>query len=62
MVLFVEYPKCTTCRKAKVWLDSNGIEYVDRHIKEDNPKLEELKSADTISRNFLIQAVCFINL
>ena len=43
MVLFVEYPKCTTCQKAKKWLDSNGVEYVDRHIKEDNPKLDELK-------------------
>lgn len=43
MVLFIEYPKCTTCQKAKKWLDDNGIEYVDRHIKEHNPSLEELK-------------------
>lgn len=43
MILFVEYPKCTTCQKAKKWLDSNGVEYVDRHIKEDNPKIDELK-------------------
>ena len=42
MILFVEYPKCTTCQKAKKWLDSNGVEYVDRHIKEDNPKIDEL--------------------
>ena len=49
MVLFVEYPKCTTCQKAKAWLDSNGIEYVDRHIKEDNPNLEELKKWHKIS-------------
>lgn len=41
-VLFVEYPKCTTCKKAKAWLDSHGIEYVDRHIVEDNPMAEEL--------------------
>ncbi|MEQ2957536.1 arsenate reductase family protein [Slackia piriformis] len=41
-VLFVEYPKCTTCKKAKAWLDSHGIEYVDRHIVEDNPTAEEL--------------------
>lgn len=41
-VLFVEYPKCTTCKKAKAWLDSHGIEYVDRHIVEDNPTVEEL--------------------
>ncbi len=42
MVLFVEYPKCTTCQKAKKWLDDNGIEYVDRHIKENNPSYDEL--------------------
>ncbi len=43
MILFVEYPKCTTCQKAKKWLDDNGIEYVDRHIKVQNPTFEELK-------------------
>ena len=43
MVLFIEYPGCTTCQKAKKWLDDNGIEYVDRHIKEQNPTYEELK-------------------
>lgn len=43
MILFVEYPKCTTCQKAKKWLDENKIEYVDRHIKEENPTFEELK-------------------
>ncbi len=42
MILFVEYPKCTTCQKAKKWLDDNGFEYVDRHIKENNPTYEEL--------------------
>ena len=41
-VLFVEYPKCTTCKKAKKWLDGHGIEYVDRHIVEENPKAGEL--------------------
>ena len=41
-VLFIEYPKCSTCKKAKNWLDDHGIEYVDRHIVEDNPKAEEL--------------------
>lgn len=41
-VLFVEYPKCTTCKKARAWLDSHGIEYTDRHIVEDNPTAEEL--------------------
>ena len=42
-MLFVEYPKCTTCKKAKKWLDEQGVTYVDRHIKEENPTLEELK-------------------
>lgn len=42
-VLFVEYPKCTTCKKAKKWLDEHGVEYVDRHIVEDNPTAAELK-------------------
>lgn len=44
MVLFVEYPKCTTCQKAKKWLDENGIKYVDRHIKDNNPTYDELKN------------------
>ena len=43
-MLFIEYPKCTTCIKAKKWLDSHGIEYTDRHIKEENPSYDELKS------------------
>lgn len=42
MVLFIEYPKCTTCQKAKKWLDDNKIEYIDRHIKEQNPTYDEL--------------------
>ncbi len=42
-MLFIEYPKCSTCRKAKNWLDENGIEYTDRNIKEENPTYEELK-------------------
>lgn len=41
--LFIEYPKCTTCKRAKNWLDSNEIEYKDRHIVENNPTYEELK-------------------
>ena len=40
--LFIEYPKCTTCKKAKKWLDEHGVEYIDRHIGEDNPTAEEL--------------------
>ena len=42
-MLFLEYPPCSTCKKAKAWLDANGITYTDRHIKEENPFYEELK-------------------
>lgn len=42
-MLFIEYPKCTTCKKAKKWLDDNQLKYTDRHIKEENPTAEELK-------------------
>lgn len=42
-MLFLEYPKCSTCQKAKKWLDGHGIEYTDRHIKEENPTADELK-------------------
>lgn len=42
-VLFVEYPKCTTCRKAKKFLTENNIEFIDRHIADENPSKEELK-------------------
>ena len=41
-VLFLEYPKCSTCKKAKAWLDSHGVAYADRHIVEDNPTADEL--------------------
>lgn len=40
--LFVEYPKCSTCQKAKVWLQSKKIEFEDRHIVENVPTFEEL--------------------
>lgn len=42
-MLFIEYPKCTTCQRAKKWLDDNKIEYTDRHIVENNPTYDELK-------------------
>ena len=41
-MLFLEYPPCSTCQKAKKWLDANGVIYTDRHIKENNPTAEEL--------------------
>lgn len=42
-MLFLEYPKCSTCKKAKNWLESNGVEFEDRHVVENNPTAEELK-------------------
>ena len=42
MIKYICYPKCTTCQKAKKWLDDNKIEYELRDIKEDNPSLAEL--------------------
>lgn len=42
-MLYVCYPKCTTCKKAQKWLDDNGIEYTIRNIKENNPTYEELR-------------------
>ena len=48
-MLFLEYPPCSTCRKAKKWLDSHGIAYTDRHIKENNPSYEELKGWFAVS-------------
>ena len=41
-MLFVEYPPCSTCKKAKSWLQERGIEFTARHIKEENPSAEEL--------------------
>ena len=43
MILFIQYPPCSTCQKAKKWLDNQNVVYTDRHIKERNPNYEELK-------------------
>ena len=43
-MLFLCYPKCTTCQKAKAWLDAQGVSYTLRDIKLDNPTVEELKA------------------
>ena len=43
MILFIEYPKCSTCKKAKKWLTVNEIEFQDRNIVENTPTKEELK-------------------
>lgn len=42
-MLFIEYPKCSTCQRSKKWLDAHNITYTDRHIVEDNPSYEELR-------------------
>ena len=49
MVKFICYPKCTTCQKAKKWLDDSGIEYEIRDIKADNPTFDELEKWFSIS-------------
>ena len=43
-MLFVEYPQCSTCQRAKKFLDERGEAYTYRHIKEENPSLEELRA------------------
>ena len=43
-MLFIEYPPCSTCQKAKKWLDELGVSYEARHIKLENPTYEELKT------------------
>ena len=42
-MLFLQYPPCSTCQKAKKWLDEHNLTYTDRHIKQQNPTYEELK-------------------
>lgn len=41
--LFICYPRCTTCQKARKWMDDNGVEYTERHIAEENPSADELR-------------------
>ena len=43
-MLFIQYPPCSTCQKAKKWLDEHELNYTDRNIKEHNPSYEELRS------------------
>ena len=42
-MLFICYPKCSTCQKARKWLEEHGVEYTERHIVEENPTYDELK-------------------
>ncbi len=44
MNLFVEYPKCTTCQKAKAWLEEKNVTFTDRHIKDNRPTRKELEA------------------
>lgn len=48
-MLFLEYPPCSTCAKAKKWLDDHGLSYTPRHIRDDNPTYEELKQWQQLS-------------
>ena len=48
-ILFVEYPRCTTCRKAKKWLDDHGVDYIDRNIVDENPNVAELTAWHALS-------------
>lgn len=48
-VLFVEYPPCSTCKKAKAWLDAHGLDHTDRHIVEQPPTAEELARWHSLS-------------
>ena len=48
-MLFICYPKCSTCAKAKKWLDDSGVEYIERHIVNDNPTYDELKKWKELS-------------
>ena len=43
-MLFVCYPKCSTCGKARAWLENNGLEFTERDIKTDNPTADELRA------------------
>ena len=49
MLTFICYPKCTTCQKARKWLEASGIEFTERHIKEANPTRQELEQWQELS-------------
>ena len=48
-MLFIYYPPCSTCQKAKKWLEEKGVAYTERHIKDENPTYEELKQWQSLS-------------
>mgnify|MGYP001145605376 FL=1 len=43
-MIFLEYPRCTTCKKAKKWLEEHNVSFTDRDIKLENPTAEELRT------------------
>ncbi len=49
MILFLEYPKCSTCKKAKKWLEDKGVEFNDRDIVINNPTSEEIEKWQQMS-------------
>ena len=49
---FIEYPKCTTCKKAKKWLEEQGVTFADRHIAEQAPNEEELRFFNTCGMKY----------
>ena len=66
-MLFLQYPPCSTCKKAKNWLDAQGLVYTDRHIKENNPTYEELaawleKSGLPVKKFFNTSGLVYKNL
>lgn len=48
-MLFIEYPKCTTCRKVREWLESAGVRFDSRHIKDERPSVDELRRWHSLS-------------
>ena len=48
--IFIQYPKCSTCKNAKKWLEENNIEFIDRNIVIETPIVAELKSWIRISK------------
>ena len=48
-MLFVCYPKCTTCQKAKRYLEAKGADFTERHIKDEKPSEEELRQWHAVS-------------
>lgn len=48
--IFIQYPKCSTCKNAKKWLEENGVDFIDRHIVDETPTIDELKKWINISQ------------